>query len=124
MQDIIESWDSLSKGDNTKETDPNGLSKGAPGAKLDSGKIKAGVLEDFSLALMEVAKVGTFGMEKYSRGGWQHVDNALERYGDAFWRHLLKKRYSDIDPDSDLPHMAHMAWCVLAMLELKLREGT
>lgn len=104
------------------ELDPNGIDQHAPGAKLDAGKVKAGVLEDFSLALWEVARVGTFGADKYTRGGWQEVPNGQERYKDAKWRHLLKKRHEENDPDSAIEHLAHEAWNVLAELELKLRE--
>ena len=105
-----------------KETDPNGINQHAPGAKLDDGKIMAGVLSDFSLALIEVAKVGTFGAKKYSRGGWQHVENGPERYYDALWRHLLDERHEPIDKESGLLHLSHLCWNVLARLELILRE--
>lgn len=100
------------------ERDPNGKDPHAPGAKLDAGKVKAGVLADFALALTEVAKVGTFGAEKYTRGGWQEVPNAVERYSDAMWRHLLKARHETNDPDSGLTHLSHAAWNALAVLEL------
>ena len=106
----------------TAEHDPNGVPPGAPGAKLDAGKTKAGVLADFALALMAVAEVGTFGANKYSRGGWQAVPTARERYNDAEWRHNLKARHEDRDTDSGLLHEAHKAWNVLAQLELRLRE--
>jgi len=82
----------------------------------------AGVLSDFSYALIEVAKVGTFGAKKYSRGGWQHVPNGIERYSDALWRHLLAERHELIDNDSGILHAAHLAWNSLARLELLLRE--
>ena len=105
-----------------KETDPNGINQHAPGAKLDDGKIMAGVLSDFSLALIEVAKVGTFGAKKYSRGGWQYVENGEERYMDALWRHLLAERHEPIDKESGLLAFAHLAWNSLARLELMLRN--
>lgn len=105
-----------------KEEDPNGLYQHDPGAKLDAGKIQASLLEDFSLALLEVAKVLTFGAEKYTAGGWQHVQNGIKRYNDAAWRHRLAARYEEFNPESGLSHDAHEAWNVLAKLELKLRE--
>ena len=106
------------------ESDPQGLSPHEAGAKLDAGKNKAGLLSDFSLALLAVAEVGTHGAEKYSRGGWQSVPNGLERYTDAAWRHLLKERQDHTDEDSGLSHAAHMAWNALARLELILRQTT
>lgn len=106
----------------TGETDPRGTDAHAPGAKLDAGKVLAGVLADFSLALLAVAEVGTHGAEKYSRGGWQAVPEGETRYKNADWRHLLKGRHEDRDPDSGLLHEAHRAWNVLAALELRLRR--
>lgn len=105
------------------ETDPYGKAANEPGAKLDQGKVLAGVLGDFSLALLAVAEVGTFGAKKYARGGWQSVERGVERYGDAKWRHLLKGRHESHDPDSALLHLAHEAWNVLAELELRLRDA-
>lgn len=104
------------------ERDPLGTDAHAPGAKLDAGKVLAGVLADFSLALLAVAEVGTHGAKKYSRGGWQSVPDGETRYKDADWRHLLKGRHEDFDIDSGLLHEAHRAWNVLAALELRLRR--
>jgi len=105
-----------------KETDPTGKAPHEAGAKLDAGKTAAGLLGLFSRALLAVAEVSTHGAAKYSRGGWQHVDNGIERYDDAKWRHLLKGYYEENDPDSGLLHAAHEAWNALAKLELMLRE--
>lgn len=104
------------------ESDPLGKLAHEPGAKLDNGKIMAGVLSDFSLALLAVAQVGTFGAKKYSRGGWQHVPDGITRYTDAMWRHILQERNSYTDDDSGLPHMAQVAWNALARLELEMRR--
>jgi hypothetical protein len=93
-----------------------------PGAKLDANKTQTGILADFSMALNAVAEVGTFGANKYSRGGWQHVLNGIERYNDAMWRHLLAESRHEFDSDSGLRHAAHMAWNALARLELILRK--
>jgi hypothetical protein len=48
------------------EVDPDGIGQHDAGAKLDHMKIRAGLLEDFSLALMAVAEVLEHGAEKYS----------------------------------------------------------
>ena len=108
--------------DPRNELDPAGRDPHQPGAKLDAGKTMAGVLNDFALALMAVAEVGTFGAVKYTRGGWQVVPNAITRYNDAGWRHRLKARHEAVDPDSKLLHKAHEAWNILAELELILRK--
>ena len=92
-----------------------------PGAKDDAGKPRMGlVFSGFQNALVEVAKVGTFGAKKYSDNGWEHVDDGPARYTDALFRHLLGAGHTD--PETDLPHLAHAAWNVLAVLELELRN--
>jgi hypothetical protein len=94
-----------------------------PGAKDDKGKPMAGVLLDFSRALQIVVDVGTYGAKKYTRAGWATVPEGSQRYLDAMMRHLLAM---DVDPDgldkeTGLPHLAHVAWNALAVLELQAR---
>lgn len=102
------------------EKDPNGL-KHAPGAKLDKGKVQAALLTQFNLALLEVAKVATYGAHKYSKGGWKHVEDGVARYDDAKWRHgLATEAY---DPSTKLIHLAQEVWNGLAVLQLSLEQG-
>lgn len=103
------------------ELDPNGIDPHTPGAKCDAGKTLGGLLGDFSLALTAVAEVGTYGANKYTRGGWQQVPDGEQRYTDALWRHLLAEQQQPLDGESGLSHAAHMAWNALARLELELR---
>lgn len=100
------------------ESDPNGLSPHTPGAKLDEGKNRLGlVLMDFASALMEVGKVGTYGAKKYTDHGWVTVLSAEQRYTDALFRHLLAEGTGELqDPDTHLLHAAHVAWNALARL--------
>ncbi len=66
------------------EFDPTGRDQHQPGAKLDGGKIKAGlVLGGFHRALLAVAAVGTYGATRYTPKGWEAVPNGQERYEDA-----------------------------------------
>lgn len=106
------------------ETDPTGRDQHSPGAKVDAGKLRAGlVLGDFARALTAVVEVGTFGANKYTAHGWIEVPNGLARYEDAKLRHMLKRNLGEErDPDSGLLHLAHEAWNVLATLDLYLRE--
>lgn len=98
-----------------------GKSQHEPGAKLDAGKIRAGLMvSGFKRALLEVAKVTTYGAAKYTPNGWQDVPDGEARYTDALFRHLFASE--DCDPESDLLHAAHAAWNALAVLELKLRR--
>ena len=106
-----------------KESDPNGKDQHESGAKLDTGKLLAGILGDFSLALMEIVKVGTYGANKYTRHGWEAVPNGVQRYTDAKWRHLLAQNQNKLDDDTGLLHLAHEAWNNLAILEFMLRDG-
>lgn len=106
------------------ETDPDGLDAHAPGAKLDHGKLRPTlILRDMSRAIAQVAEVGTYGANKYTDGGWQHVSNGIDRYTDALYRHLLKDHAGESrDADTGLLHAAHAAWNALARLELMMRE--
>jgi hypothetical protein len=91
------------------------------GVKFDDGKIQADLLlDDFPMALMAVAEVATFGAEKYTRHGWITVPDARQRYKAALMRHLLAtEKYDD---ESDLTHLAHALWNLMAIVELEERE--
>lgn len=106
------------------ETDPTGRDQHAPGAKVDAGKIRAGlVLGNFAHALRAVAEVGTFGAQKYSDNGWLQVPAGIDRYTDALLRHYLAHASGELDdPDSGCSHLAHLAWNALAILELTLNQ--
>lgn len=104
----------------TGEHDPNGVPAGIPGSKLDGGKIRADLLQDFSPALMAVAHVLDFGAKKYCDHGWTTVPNGVVRYRAAFWRHLLQ---DGVDSDSGLPHLWHAAWNLLAVITLLEKDN-
>ena len=105
------------------ENDPRGLKGGEPGAKFDADKVRPSlILNDMPRAILAVAEVGTYGAEKYSEGGWKHVEPGIARYTDAMDRHRVKEGIESHDDDSGLMHAAHVAWNALARLELMLRE--
>ena len=107
----------------TRSTDPNNIPQHQPGAKLDAGKTRTGLMASgFSLALSRVAEVTTFGAAKYTPNGWLSVPSASERYTDALYRHLLAHPNDKNDPESGIEHLAHAAWNLLAILELQLRK--
>jgi hypothetical protein len=67
-------------------------------------------------ALEEIAQVLAFGASKYGpdnwRGGIKH-----RRLIDAALRHLLAiSDGEDVDPESGLPHAAHLGCCVMFLL--------
>ena len=100
----------------------NDFIKASAGKKEDAGKGRhALVLGDFKRALNEVVKVGTEGAKKYEDSNWLLVENGIERYTDAQYRHLLEGKGINKE-DFGLLHAAHTAWNALAALELILRE--
>jgi hypothetical protein len=109
----------------SEDRDPNGLGAHIPGAKLDCGKNRLGlVLGGFARALQDVGRVGTYGASKYTPDGWKCVKNGRDRYWDAFWRHLFAYAGGEtIDPESGLHHLSHAAWNLLAYIELGVRPN-
>jgi hypothetical protein len=106
------------------EKDPHGKNAHAPGAKLDAGKTRLGlVLLGFARALQAVGEVGTFGARKYTDDGWVEVENGQARYTDALLRHLMSESCGEkLDPDSGLRHAAQVAWNALARLDIEIRQ--
>ena len=96
------------------------------GAKDDSAKPRLDlVLGDFATALWGVGLVGTFGANKYTDRGWHEVENGIERYSNALLRHYLNFKSGEInDRESNLPHLAHLAWNALAILQLYMEKPT
>lgn len=92
---------------------------------MDSGKNRLGlVLGGFSRAIEAVGMVGTFGAAKYSDNGWLEVPDGVRRYRDAMIRHQMADMRGEVhDQESGLLHLAHAAWCSLAVLDLQLRSA-
>ena len=95
------------------------------GVKLDAGKVEMSLLmEGCAKAIYKVAEILTFGAKKYTRNGWQTVDDAERRYTDALYRHLNAiHRGEKIDPESGLSHRAHVACNALFLLELDKEDN-
>lgn len=67
--------------------------------------------------LTEIAKVLTFGAEKYDAHNWRGGLKQSRLIASAL-RHLLAYNDGeDNDPESGLPHLAHLGCCVVFMLE-------
>ena len=87
------------------------------GIKYDLEKPDYSLIPPF--ALEDVAKVLTFGVKKYSRGNWAHLEDASNRYFAAAQRHLWAiPRGETHDSESGLPHTAHAIACVMFYHEL------
>jgi hypothetical protein len=91
-----------------------GIESVGPGRKDDGGKIRVDLLPIG--ALQEVARVLTFGANKYGANNWQNVEPRSRYYGAAL-RHLFARgRGETHDSESGLPHLAHAACCILFLL--------
>ena len=96
------------------------------GTKKDAGKtFMSLVYRDFALPLRYVAKVGTMGAMKYSRGGWLSMTpDDMPRLEDAMFRHWDAYVGGEFtDDESKLPHLAHFAWNALALLYFALKTN-
>lgn len=88
------------------------------GTKADSGKPMMGCIPPH--AELAVARVLTFGAQKYSRGNWAHVENSDECYMDAALRHInAHRRGENADSETGESHLAHAICCLMFMLESK-----
>ena len=95
------------------------------GVKDDKGKPDMSIIfEGFPRALLSVGDIGTFGANKYTRGGWMTVPDGINRYTAAMGRHLLAEAIDPgaVDEDSGELHAVQVAWNALARLELILRD--
>ena len=89
------------------------------GIKYDIGKTEYGLIPPH--ALDEVAKVLTYGAQKYSRDNWKGVPDKERRYFDAALRHVWSfKRGENLDKETGLHHLAHAVCCLLYLAEFEL----
>jgi len=92
------------------------------GIKYDGEKPKMHLLPP--KALIEVAKVLTFGAQKYDEENWRKLDNLQSRYSSGALRHIFAHiDDEEIDPESGLSHLAHAVCCLLFKLEIELENG-
>lgn len=84
------------------------------GVKFDTDKPRMDLIP--SEALKEVAKVMTFGAEKYGDHNWREGMDWHRMYG-AAQRHLNDWNTGrDHDDETGLPELAHAACCILMLL--------
>lgn len=93
------------------------------GKKYDSDKPRFSLLPEGTM--LEIVKVLEHGAKKYGKDNWRSLDNFDERYYNAIMRHLEAWRNGEkIDPDSGLPHLAHIGCSVLFLLSKELKNVT
>ena len=92
------------------------------GIKYDSEKPKMNLLPP--KAIVEVAKVLTFGAQKYDAENWRKLDDLQNRYTAGALRHIFAHMDGEkLDPETGLSHMAHALCCLLFKLEIELEDG-
>lgn len=90
------------------------------GKKYDQGKPRPSLLiEGMPHGLARVVEVLEHGAVKYGPHNWKQVEDALNRYKEAFDRHVIAPEgIFGRDPESGLRHIAHAACNALFLLEL------
>ena len=91
------------------------------GVKYDSKKPKMNLLPP--KAIVEISKVLTFGAEKYDAENWRKLDDLQNRYTAGALRHIFAHMDGEeLDPETNLSHLAHAMCCLLFKLEIELEE--
>lgn len=90
-------------------------------AKSDAGKVRPSLVPP-SLVI-EVAKVREYGIKKYhDPENWKRVE--AQRYVDALYRHFLQYLSGEnLDDESGLPHLSHMACNLAFLIEMEVNNG-
>ncbi len=92
------------------------------GIKHDSKKPKMNLLPP--KAIVEVAKVLTFGAQKYGPENWKELEDLQNRYLAGALRHIFAHMDGEqLDPETGLSHMAHALCCLLFKLEIELENA-
>ena len=90
----------------------------------ESKSVKNDIIDDklrWDLLPMEeiedIVRVYHAGAKKYGPNNWQNLDNGIERYRAAIFRHLMEYMKGErIDSDTGCFHLAQCAWNCIAML--------
>ena len=95
----------------------NGRNPEPVGKKNDQGKPRYSLIPEHSLAA--IVGVLEHGAAKYGVGNWSYVDNANERYYNAAMRHIQAWWEGEqLDQETNKPHLAHAACCLMFLLSL------
>lgn len=95
---------------------------GGPGLKFDGEKIPLQLIP--GNALLEVGKVLRYGAGKYAAHNWRN-GLAYSRLMGACLRHATAfNEGEDLDPETQLSHIAHLACEALFLLEFVTKDRT
>lgn len=88
--------------------------------KDDEGKLRYDLIPHESLE--QLVKVYNFGATKYGDKNWEEGTNWMRIFA-AIQRHLWAWRAGeDVDPESNINHLAHAAWGCFALLAYTFRK--
>lgn len=88
------------------------------GARYNTGKPQLSYVMEFPNAITGVAQVAEFGAIKYARNNYKKGLNHVEII-DSLLRHLRDYMAGeDLDTESKLAHVNHIAWNGLALAEM------
>ena len=89
--------------------------------KFDGDKTKMELLPLESVR--EIAKVLTFGANKYRDDSWQGLENFEKRYFGACLRHLVQYQSGEkVDEESGISHLAHAGCNILFLIWNELHK--
>lgn len=89
--------------------DPKSERKQEGGSKFDAGKPMVDLVDP--LAIEGLAKVLTFGAQKYAAHNWRGGISYSRIIGGLLRHAFAIMRGEDIDPESGLPHIDHLGCC-------------
>lgn len=84
------------------------------GLKADAEKPPVELLDPY--ALEQIALVLAFGAKKYSRENWRGGIRYTRLIGAAVRHTFAILRGEDTDPESGLPHAAHLGCCAMFLI--------
>lgn len=86
--------------------------------KTALGEAKPKISDTPTVGIREMGRVHSMGAAKYGRFNWREHTVSASVYYDAAWRHLEAWfNGEDLDPESGLPHLAHIMACMNILLD-------
>lgn len=86
--------------------------------KTALGEAKPKLSDTPTIGIRQMGQVFTMGAAKYGRFNWREHTVSSSVYYDAAQRHLMAWfDGEDLDPESGLPHLAHVMACVNIVLD-------
>jgi hypothetical protein len=91
------------------------------GLKYDQDKNRVDLIPPS--AILAIGEILTYGSRKYGPNNWQKLDNGLDRFYGAAFRHLLAWRKGEkLDPESGISHLSHALTNLAFMVDIEQRE--